>query len=118
MTNAYGLDVSYFKGLLKRLIRDIDNYTPDEFARACTRMATTADDKVLREVEFSTAESKEHKLIKKLAKLERNPSRYSHMSRGNEVYTAESWPDAKVEKLVKKAKKLMGELDCLDPSKD
>lgn len=50
------------------------------------------------------------KLVKKLSKLERGISRYSHtLNNGVEVYTGEHWPDSKVEKLVKKAKKLIGE---------
>jgi hypothetical protein len=30
MTNQYGLDVSYFKGKLELVLRDIQNYTPEE----------------------------------------------------------------------------------------
>jgi len=52
-TNAYGLDVDYFRCKLERLQRDLDRYTPDEFARECARMSRTADDQVLQEPEFA-----------------------------------------------------------------
>ena len=54
-TNQYGLDVSYFKNCIERdfIQSGIGNYTPDEFARICLRMAVTADEKVLAEPEFA-----------------------------------------------------------------
>lgn len=53
--NQYGLDVSYFKNCIERdfIQSGIGNYTPDEFARICLRMAVTADEKVLAEPEFA-----------------------------------------------------------------
>jgi len=53
MKNEYGLDVSYFKAKIKRIIRDIDRYTPDEFAREMARMSVTADGSVIKEKEFN-----------------------------------------------------------------
>lgn len=52
-TNHYGLDVSYFESKLSRIQRDINNYTPSEFARELARMAVTANKKILNENEFS-----------------------------------------------------------------
>ena len=51
--NEYGLDVSYFKNWLMRVHRDIKQYTPDELARELARMSRTADDKVMKEDEFT-----------------------------------------------------------------
>lgn len=61
--NRYGLDVHYFKNNLKKLLRDIDNYKPDEMARALTRLAVVADVKVIRESEFSTQDPRIHKML-------------------------------------------------------
>ena len=38
MSNTYGLDVNYFKGKLKILLRDLDNYTPREFQQELKNM--------------------------------------------------------------------------------
>lgn len=55
MENEYGLDTSYFKSKMERILRDIDRYTPDEFAREMARMAAAADKSVLSEPEFLSA---------------------------------------------------------------
>ncbi|MNF15575.1 hypothetical protein D3C80_2182520 [compost metagenome] len=55
MTNAYGLDVDYFRRKMERMLVGLDRYTPDEFARECARMSRTADDRVLQEIEFAVA---------------------------------------------------------------
>lgn len=34
MTNEYGLDVSYFKGKLGQIVRDADEYSPQEMTTA------------------------------------------------------------------------------------
>ncbi|WP_100913528.1 hypothetical protein [Pseudoalteromonas spongiae] len=60
MANRYGLDASYFTSKLEQLIRDIDNYTPDEFARVMARMSKTADKNVVLEPEFQSNESWVH----------------------------------------------------------
>lgn len=52
-TNQYGLDADYFRRKLERVLRDVNSYRPDEMARELARMARTADEKVLREPEFS-----------------------------------------------------------------
>lgn len=43
MTNRFGLDTDYFEEKLSITLRDIDNYTPEEMARALTRLGITAD---------------------------------------------------------------------------
>jgi hypothetical protein len=53
MTNSYGLDVSYFEGKLKLVLRDIKNYTPDELARELARYSVAADKAVILEPEFN-----------------------------------------------------------------
>ncbi len=53
MNNRYGLDTDYFIRKMERIIRDMENYKPDEFAREMARMSRTADDKVLLEPEFA-----------------------------------------------------------------
>ena len=52
-TNRYGLDASYLQQKLELLLRDADNYTPDEMARALARLAVVADSTVLCEAEFA-----------------------------------------------------------------
>lgn len=42
MTNEYGLDVDYFKGKLKIILRDIGYFTPQEMYNALTRLAGVA----------------------------------------------------------------------------
>lgn len=63
-TNEYGLDVSYFESKFKRILSEIDRYTPDELARECARMASAADESVLLENEFLNTTT-----IKKLTDL-------------------------------------------------
>lgn len=58
MTNQYGLDVSYFKGKLELILRDIKNYTPDELSRELLRLGVTADKNVLQETEFKALEGR------------------------------------------------------------
>lgn len=43
MTNEHGLDARYFKEQLGLIVRDADNYTPDEMHRALTRLAKVAE---------------------------------------------------------------------------
>lgn len=43
MRNRFGLDVSYITSGLKILVRDADNYRPDEMGRALRRFANVAD---------------------------------------------------------------------------
>lgn len=54
-TNQYGLDTIYMRSKLKLLVRDADNYKPDEMARALARLVVVADADVLQESEFSAA---------------------------------------------------------------
>ena len=54
MTNEYGLDVSYFRRYFELMVRDVNNYTPDEMARSLARMSVVADDKVIKESEFQS----------------------------------------------------------------
>ena len=53
MKNEYGLDLDYFKKLIKRELGDISRFKPDEFARVCLRMSVTAESSVINEPEFS-----------------------------------------------------------------
>ena len=55
MENRYGLDASYHKGKLKQIVRDIDNYHPDEFARSLLRLVVVASPVVMAEPEFGSA---------------------------------------------------------------
>ena len=41
-TNKYGLDNEYFRKKLKCVIRDINNYTPDEMFNELSRMMMVA----------------------------------------------------------------------------
>lgn len=59
-TNEYGLDVSYFESKFKRILSEIDRYTPSELARECARMANTANSNVLIEKEFQPTQEKMH----------------------------------------------------------
>lgn len=47
--NEYGLDVSYFKSKLERVLQGIDRYTPDEMSRELGRMSETAGNAYLDE---------------------------------------------------------------------
>ena len=40
--NEYGLDVHYFRKNLKRILRDIDRYTPEEMETALKRLSDVA----------------------------------------------------------------------------
>lgn len=51
--NEYGLDTQYFINKLSLIIRDAENYTPDEMARELARLSITADKAVILESEFS-----------------------------------------------------------------
>jgi hypothetical protein len=51
-TNRYGLDANYFSEKLQLILRDLDNYKPDEMARSLSRLAIVADENVLQEPEF------------------------------------------------------------------
>ena len=51
MKNRYHLDVEYFKAKLKLVLRDINNYRPDELARELLRLSLTSEN-VLNEPEF------------------------------------------------------------------
>ena len=59
MTNNYGLDVDYFHKWIRRVLREIDYYTPDELARELARMAVTANPTVLKETEFQEKEEQQ-----------------------------------------------------------
>jgi hypothetical protein len=53
-TNRYGLDMSYFRGVINReLMMALDNHKPDELARVFARLSVTADSSVIREPEFN-----------------------------------------------------------------
>lgn len=41
-TNEYGLDSNYFKKKLRLVVRDVDNYTPDEMFNELSRLAEVA----------------------------------------------------------------------------
>lgn len=41
--NRYGLDADYFSKNLEILLRDIQNYRPDEMARTLHRLANVAE---------------------------------------------------------------------------
>ena len=45
--NSYGLDMDYFRRKLEQVLRDLDRFTPEEFARAMATHSRTADDKVI-----------------------------------------------------------------------
>ena len=54
MNNIYGLDTDYAEKKLKLILRDLDNYTPDEFAREMARLSMWADEHVIKhEPEFA-----------------------------------------------------------------
>lgn len=54
MKNEWGLDTGYFRRYFELMVRDVNNYTPDEMARSLARMSVVADEKVLLESEFTT----------------------------------------------------------------
>ena len=56
-TNEYGLDVSYFKAKLQRILNEVERYTPDELARECARMSTAIDKAVVLEDEFQSTDA-------------------------------------------------------------
>ena len=56
MSNRFGLDASYFKDKLGQLVRDANNYTPQEMARALARYSIVADSSVIHEQEFVSDE--------------------------------------------------------------
>ncbi len=46
--NKHGLDARYFKEKLGQLVRDADNYTPEEMQIALNRLARVANNKIHR----------------------------------------------------------------------
>lgn len=56
-TNRYGVDAPYFHGKLSLVLRDLENYTPDELARSLARLVVVADKNVLAEPEFTPEQS-------------------------------------------------------------
>lgn len=48
MNNEYGLDARYFKEKLGQLVRDADNYTPEEMSLALKRLASTAECQIVK----------------------------------------------------------------------
>lgn len=52
LNNRFGLDADYHFRKLAIILRDIENYTPDEYARSLARLVRVADASVLREPEF------------------------------------------------------------------
>lgn len=50
--NRFGLDVNYHSGVLKQVLRGIENYTPEEYARALLRMVNVTAPVVMQEKEF------------------------------------------------------------------
>lgn len=59
MTNQYGLDADYFQKWMRRVLRGLDNYIPEELARELARMAVTANPSVLNEHEFQKKEAQQ-----------------------------------------------------------
>lgn len=51
--NRFGVDTAYFKKKLEMVIRDLDDYKPDELARELARYSTAADSTVVTEPEFN-----------------------------------------------------------------
>jgi hypothetical protein len=60
MTNEYGLDVNYFKGKLKLIVRDLDRYTPAELFRELSRLSLTASDQADMNVEVKILNDHRH----------------------------------------------------------
>jgi len=54
--NRYGLDARYFKEKLGQLVRDADNYTPEEMSIALERLRDVAVDQA--EQVFTKADNK------------------------------------------------------------
>ena len=63
--NRYGLDTSYVKSRLERIIRDLENYKPDEIERELLGIADTC--KVEAETDHQKELEKARALIKKLS---------------------------------------------------
>ena len=61
MTNEYGLDVSYFKGKLKLIVRDLDRYTPAELFRELSQLSLTAASQDDMNVEVKILNNHRHK---------------------------------------------------------
>lgn len=53
MTNHHGLDVDYFRRKLLRLVRDLEQQTPSDFARACARLSSQAGTAVRAQAEYA-----------------------------------------------------------------
>ena len=61
MTNEYGLDVNYFKGKLKLVLRDIDRYTPTELFRELSQLSLTSADQADMNVQVKILNDHRHK---------------------------------------------------------
>jgi len=61
MTNEYGLDINYFKGKLKLVLRDIDRYTPAELFRELSRLSLTSADQADMNVQVKILNDHRHK---------------------------------------------------------
>lgn len=42
MNNKYGLDAEYFKKKMKLIVRDVDNYSPNEMFNELSRLSLVA----------------------------------------------------------------------------
>ncbi|WP_260602146.1 hypothetical protein [Pseudomonas aeruginosa] len=51
--NRYGVDAHYFNKNLQRILRDFENFTPDELARSLIILAKVADEKVVAQAQHS-----------------------------------------------------------------
>ncbi|MDP5375657.1 hypothetical protein P3762_10945 [Pseudomonas aeruginosa] len=54
--NRYGVDAHYFNKNLQRILRDFENFTPDELARSLIILAKVADEKVVAQAQHSVPE--------------------------------------------------------------
>ena len=61
MTNEYGLDINYFKGKLKLVLRDIDRYTPAELFRELSQLSLTSADQADMNVQVKILNDHRHK---------------------------------------------------------
>lgn len=85
MQNEYGLDVSYFKSKLARVLRDIAQYNPDELARELARLAKTANKNTLFEDEFCPSINSDIEHKSALANLDKLVGKI-------EAYESDRWP--------------------------
>jgi hypothetical protein len=68
-SNSFGLDVGYHSKYLKQLIRDMDNYTPEEYARSLLRMVNVTASEIMSEPEFNQADIERGKVALEQTKL-------------------------------------------------